>query len=150
MPAERVATPRELEFEPDRLWSLHGRVALVTGASSGLGARATRVLHGAGAHVVATARRAGRLAELAGECGERVETIAGDITDPSHRLQLVERLRALGRLDVLVNNAGIADDGPLEDQTLDDLRRSSTSTWSPSWTCAASRPRCCSPPPPPA
>ena len=109
--------------EPNDLWRLDGRVALVTGASAGLGARFARVLHGAGAFVVATARRADRLDDLAGECGERMETIAGDITDVHHRHALVERLHALGRLDVLVNNAGICDDGPLEEQSLDDLLR---------------------------
>ena len=51
-PSERIA-----------LWRLDGRVALVTGVSTGLGGRFARVLHGAGAHVVATARRADRLDE---------------------------------------------------------------------------------------
>jgi NAD(P)-dependent dehydrogenase (short-subunit alcohol dehydrogenase family) len=102
-------------------WALDGRVALVTGASAGLGSRFARVLHRAGALVVATARRADLLDELAGECGPRMETIAGDITDAAHRQKLVERLQARGRLDVLVNNAGICDDGPIEQQSLDDL-----------------------------
>jgi NAD(P)-dependent dehydrogenase (short-subunit alcohol dehydrogenase family) len=98
-------------------------VALVTGASAGLGARFARVLHGAGAHVMVTARRADRLADLARECGPRIETHSGDIADPTHRQDLVERVRRHGRLDVLVNNAGICDGGPLEQQSLDDLRR---------------------------
>src|SRR5579864_1403209 len=107
----------------DSRWRLDDRVALVTGASAGLGARFARVLHGAGAHVVATARRSERLDELARECGERIETLTGDITDPLHRQELVERLREHGRLDVLVNNAGICDEGRIEDQSLDDLRQ---------------------------
>jgi NAD(P)-dependent dehydrogenase (short-subunit alcohol dehydrogenase family) len=105
------------------LWGLDGRVALVTGASSGLGARFARVLHRAGAHVVVTARRADRLDELASECGGRIETVAGDIADSHHRHTLIERLESFGRLDVLVNNAGICDDGPIEEQSLDDLLR---------------------------
>ena len=104
-------------------WRLDGRVALVTGASSGLGRRFARVLHGAGATVVGTARRADRLDELAIECGERMETIGGDITDADHRRALIERLQTFGKLDVLVNNAGVCDDGRIEDQTLDDLLR---------------------------
>jgi NAD(P)-dependent dehydrogenase (short-subunit alcohol dehydrogenase family) len=108
---------------PTDPWRLDGRVALVTGASAGLGDRFARVLHGAGAFVVATARRADRLDELAAGCGERIETIAGDITDARHRQTLIERLQALGRLDVLVNNAGICDGGPIEEQSLDDLLR---------------------------
>jgi len=104
-------------------WRLDGRVALVTGASSGLGDRFARVLHAAGASVVATARRADRLADLASECGERMHTIAGDITDAHHRRTLIERLQGFGRLDVLVNNAGVCDDGPIEQQSLEDLLR---------------------------
>ena len=95
----------------------------MTGASAGLGARFARVLHAAGAHVIATARRADRLEELAQQCGDRVQVIAGDIADPQHRQALIETVRPHGRLDVLVNNAGICDDGPLDQQTLDDLRR---------------------------
>ena len=87
-PSERIA-----------LWRLDGRVALVTGASTGLGGRFARVLHGAGAHVVATARRADRLDELASECGNRIETIAGDITDGHHRSTLIERLLAKNAAD---------------------------------------------------
>ena len=47
----------------------------------------------------------------------------GDIADERHRQALADRLHSLGRLDVLVNNAGICDDGPIADQSLDDLRR---------------------------
>jgi NAD(P)-dependent dehydrogenase (short-subunit alcohol dehydrogenase family) len=107
----------------DDLWRLDGRVALVTGASAGLGARFARVLHQAGAHVLATARRADRLEELARECGERIEAVPGDITDPRHRQALAGQLQRFGKLDVLVNNAGICDDGPIEQQSLDDLRQ---------------------------
>ena len=105
------------------LWTLNGQVALVTGASSGLGARFVRVLHQAGAEVLATARRLDRLEQLASECGSRVEVMAGDITDPAHRQALARALHARGKLDVLVNNAGINDDGPVERQSLDEIRQ---------------------------
>jgi NAD(P)-dependent dehydrogenase (short-subunit alcohol dehydrogenase family) len=104
-------------------WRLDRRVALVTGASSGLGARFARVLDQAGAEVVATARRADLLSELSRDCGGRVVPMPGDITDPDHRRRLLEYLEGAGRLDILVNNAGICDDGPLEEQRLDDLLR---------------------------
>jgi NAD(P)-dependent dehydrogenase (short-subunit alcohol dehydrogenase family) len=107
----------------DESWRLDGRVALVTGASTGLGARFARVLHQAGAQVLATARRADLLDDLASACGERIEVMPGDITDASHRQALADRLAASGRLDVLVNNAGICDDGPIDQQSLDDLRQ---------------------------
>jgi NAD(P)-dependent dehydrogenase (short-subunit alcohol dehydrogenase family) len=109
--------------QADAAGRLDGRIALVTGASSGLGARFARVLHEAGAFVLATARRDDRLSELAAQCNERFESIVGDITDPDHRQALVEHLEALGGLHVLVNNAGICDDGPIEEQTLDELLR---------------------------
>lgn len=104
-------------------WRLDGRVAMVTGASAGLGARFARVLHAAGAHVIATARRADLLDQLAQECPSRIETLAGDITDPAHRQDLAELARVHGRIDVLVSNAGICDGGPIEQQSLDDLRQ---------------------------
>jgi NAD(P)-dependent dehydrogenase (short-subunit alcohol dehydrogenase family) len=107
---------------PAGLWRLDGRIALVTGASTGLGARFARVLHQAGAHVLATARRADLLGELARGCGERIEVMPGDITDAAHRQDLAGRLETYGRLDVLVNNAGICDEGPIEKQSLDELR----------------------------
>ena len=108
---------------PADLWRLDGRIALVTGASAGLGARFARVLHQAGAHVLATARRADLLDGLARECGKRIEVMPGDITDAAHRQALAGRLETHGRVDVLVNNAGICDDGPIEQQSLDDLRQ---------------------------
>jgi NAD(P)-dependent dehydrogenase (short-subunit alcohol dehydrogenase family) len=108
---------------PDARWRLDGRVALVTGASSGLGARFARVLHQAGANVLVTARRGDRLDALASECGERIGTMTGDITDARHRQALAERLQSHGQLDVLVNNAGISDEGPIEEQSLDELRQ---------------------------
>jgi NAD(P)-dependent dehydrogenase (short-subunit alcohol dehydrogenase family) len=104
-------------------WRLDGAVALVTGASTGLGARFARVLHAAGATVVATARRTELLEQLAVDCGDRIEPMAGDISDAHHRDNLVERLQAFGRLDVLVNNAGVCDDSMIEEQSLTDLLR---------------------------
>jgi NAD(P)-dependent dehydrogenase (short-subunit alcohol dehydrogenase family) len=108
---------------PEGRWRLDGQVALVTGASVGLGARFARILHQAGAEVLATARRAELLDDLARECGGRLHVMPGDITDERHRQGLADRLQSLGRLDVLVNNAGICDDSPIQEQSLDDLRR---------------------------
>jgi NAD(P)-dependent dehydrogenase (short-subunit alcohol dehydrogenase family) len=87
-----------------------------------LGAQFARVLHRAGAHVLVTARRRDLLDDLVHECGARIAAIPGDITDPLHRQALIRYATDThGRLDVVVNNAGICDDGPLEEQDLDDL-----------------------------
>jgi NAD(P)-dependent dehydrogenase (short-subunit alcohol dehydrogenase family) len=87
---------------------LQDRVAIVTGASSGLGARFATVLAEAGARVVAAARRSERLEELA-RSQPRIVPARCDVADPADRARLVEAALALdGRIDVCVNNAGIA------------------------------------------
>jgi NADP-dependent 3-hydroxy acid dehydrogenase YdfG len=131
-------------------WRLDDRVALVTGASAGLGARFARVLHQAGAHVLATARRADLLDQLARECGQRIDVMPGDIIDASHRQALAGRLASWGRLDVLVNNAGICDDGPIEEQSLDELRRVVEVNLISVLDLCRLTARCCWPPRPPA
>jgi NAD(P)-dependent dehydrogenase (short-subunit alcohol dehydrogenase family) len=98
---------------------LDGRVALVTGASSGLGARFAAVLHAAGAAVVVTARREDRLRRLAADLGPRVALLAGDLREPAVRSAVVDLAASrFGRLDILVNNAGTCDSGPLQAQAL--------------------------------
>jgi len=91
--------------------SLVGRVAIVTGASSGLGARFAVVLAEAGAEVVAAARRLDRLEELAG-MNPRIHPVQADVTDEDDRSRLVAAAtERFGRLDVLVNNAGAGSGG---------------------------------------
>jgi short-subunit dehydrogenase len=99
--------------------------ALVTGASSGLGAEFARGLAAAGHGVALVARRAARLealgATLRADHGVRVEALPCDLTDPQARAELPARLQALGlRVDILVNNAGFATGGPFEASPLED------------------------------
>jgi len=100
------------------LFRLDGRVALVTGASAGLGARFARVLHDAGASVVLVARRADRLEALADELDGAL-ALPADLADPGARESAVAvALAHHGRVDVLVNNAGVSD-GPQRAETED-------------------------------
>ena len=79
----------------------HSRVAVVTGASAGIGEATARTLAAQGFHVIAVARRADRIQRLAGEIGG--SAVVADVTDDA----AVETLAAgLSRVDVLVNNAG--------------------------------------------
>jgi hypothetical protein len=109
----------------DSLFSLDDHVAVVTGASSGLGDRFTRVLHAAGATVVVGARRLDRLDALAAELGDRVVPVACDVAVDADCERLVDAAAAVagGRIDVLVNNAGIGTPYPAEDEPLDHWRQ---------------------------
>jgi NAD(P)-dependent dehydrogenase (short-subunit alcohol dehydrogenase family) len=104
-------------------FSLEGRVAIVTGASGGLGDRFTRVLAARGASVLAAGRRVERLASLAGEL-EGVVPVACDVARDEDLVALVETaLQRFGRVDVLVNNAGTVHHGPAEDEPIEEFRR---------------------------
>ncbi|HET6172268.1 MAG TPA: SDR family oxidoreductase [Gaiellales bacterium] len=107
--------------ELHELFRLDGRVAIVTGASRGLGERFVRVLRCAGAEVVAAGRDGAALERLAEETGATVEV--GDVRDDAHLDRLVQHaLERHGRLDIAVPNAGIAEVVPFEDQDLALLR----------------------------
>jgi NAD(P)-dependent dehydrogenase (short-subunit alcohol dehydrogenase family) len=103
-------------MDPLAQFRLDGRVAVVTGASSGLGARFARVLDAAGARVVATARRADRLESLVGELSQGL-AVPCDLGRADERERpAAAALEAHGRVDVLVNNAGMSHTGPAEDE----------------------------------
>ena len=98
-----------------------GRVAIVTGASAGIGAATSRLLHERGFRVYAVARRLERMAPLA---AAGIHTVEVDVADEAGLVALVDRVLAeSGRVDVLVNGAGYGSFGALEDVPLDEARR---------------------------
>lgn len=121
MDADAPPSP-DLPFDPLATFRLDGEVALVTGASSGLGARFARVLDAAGARVAIAARRADRLEALAQELTDAI-VIPCDLGDEGQRSTLVaEVVAAAGRIDVLVNNAGRSEPMRALDEPVDHFR----------------------------
>jgi short-subunit dehydrogenase len=106
---------------------LDGRVAIVTGASAGIGEAIARRLAGEGARVVLAARRRERLDQIKREIeatGGQALAIATDITSDEDRSQLVRNtLEEFSRIDVLINNAGYGQRGPIELVPVEDIRR---------------------------
>ncbi|MGP4049033.1 SDR family NAD(P)-dependent oxidoreductase [Streptomyces sp. 2A115] len=104
-------------------------VAIITGASKGLGRALAEALAARGWDLVLDARTAGVLRETAAalsKYGTRVEALPGDVTDEAHRAGLVAKARELGGVDLLVNNASALGAEPLvrlESLSLDGLRR---------------------------
>lgn len=92
----------------DNLFNVAGKVACVTGASSGLGRRAASVLAGAGAKVVGVARRADALEDWRREAGGETAAVPGDVADRPGLAALAERIALpFGAPDILVNAAGV-------------------------------------------
>ncbi|WP_431303354.1 3-oxoacyl-[acyl-carrier-protein] reductase [Sediminicoccus sp. BL-A-41-H5] len=93
------------------MFDLTGKIALVTGASSGIGIGIAEALHAQGAHVVLTGRREAELNAVAAQLGERASVMPADLNDPAAPAALVDGIEAAhGRLDILVNNAGFTRD----------------------------------------
>jgi len=104
--------------------NITGKVVVITGASSGLGAAAARHLAAQGARVALGARRADRLDALAGEitrAGGQALTMPTDVTRRADVQRLVDAaVQRFGRLDVIVNNAGVMPHSPLERLKVED------------------------------
>ena len=108
------------------MFRLDGKVAIVTGASSGLGVAFAQGLAEAGADVVLGARRADRLAQTAAlveKAGRRALAVATDVADPDACTRLAAAaMESFGHVDVLVNNAGIGTAVPATRETPDQFR----------------------------
>ena len=108
------------------MFRLDGKVAIVTGASSGLGVAFAQGLAEAGADLVLGARRVEKLeqtAQLVRDAGRRVLTAATDVADPAQCQALVDAAMAeFGRVDVLVNNAGVGTAVPATKETPEQFR----------------------------
>ena len=106
---------------------IRGKVVVITGASSGLGEAAARLLSAQGATVVLGARRSDRLQSLADELsgsGGKALAVATDVTHRNQVKRLVDTAaQKFGRVDVMINNAGIMPRAPLERLTIDDWDR---------------------------
>jgi len=102
--------------------TLAGTVALVTGASSGIGEATARRLAGLGADVALVARRRDRIEKLAGELeGVRTAAIEADLSQRADAERAVQTaVDELGRLDILINNAGVMLLGPITDAPVEE------------------------------
>jgi len=108
------------------LFGLDGKVAVVTGASSGLGVATALALAEAGADVALGARRVDRLAETGGlveAAGRRALAVRTDVSRPEDCRRLIDRtVQTFGRVDILVNNAGVGTAVPASRETPEQFR----------------------------
>ena len=106
---------------------LAGKVAIITGASAGIGAATAIALAEEGAYVAIAARRADKLNEVAQkieESGGKVLQVITDVTDEAQVQNLIAKTKeTFGRIDILVNNAGIAIVGQISYANTDDWRK---------------------------
>jgi hypothetical protein len=114
MTQDQAAKPQSVaermnSLSPSSLFSLEGKTVLVTGASSGMGETLALTMATAGARVITVARRDDRLKQLAAQCSAIVP-IACDLSIESERQALIAKVRDVGRVDVLVNTAGMVGD----------------------------------------
>lgn len=108
--------------QPDRSRSIAGRVAIVTGAASGMGHATARLFASEGAHVAMTDIDATACAVLAAECGNGAKAYALDVADKDAIAWVVAQIAAdFGGVDILVNNAGVSSFCALDDDGYEEI-----------------------------
>jgi NAD(P)-dependent dehydrogenase (short-subunit alcohol dehydrogenase family) len=121
-------------------FDLSGRVAIVTGGSKGLGAAMAEGLASAGADLVLASRHSeeaeATASRIAGDFGRRALGLAADVTDETEVQQLVDRtLREFGRIDILINSAGINIRGPIDELSYEQFREVQQINVDGTWLC---------------
>ncbi|MFP6620316.1 MAG: SDR family oxidoreductase, partial [Pirellulaceae bacterium] len=122
-------------------FDLTGRVAIVTGGSKGLGSAMAAGLASAGADVVLASRNADEVAaaaqSVASDFGTRAIGIQADVVSEADVAQLVERtLQEFGKIDILINNAGINIRGPIDELSYEEFQQVQEINVNGVWLCA--------------
>jgi len=123
---------QEQHSNPQALFSLAGKVALMTGASSGIGRHLAKTLAAAGAKVIVAARRVDKLEELVKEIqamGAQAHAVALDVSNAESVRHCFDQIETLaGAADIIISNAGTTVAKPLLDQTEEDWDQVATQT----------------------
>ncbi|HBL45553.1 SDR family NAD(P)-dependent oxidoreductase [Gimesia sp.] len=126
-----------------KLFDLTGRVAIITGGSKGLGAAMAEGLASAGANLLLTSRNQDEVeataAQIQSDYGNKVIGMAADVTDADQVAAMTERaISEFGKIDILINNAGINIRGPIDDITLEEFQDVQNVNVTGPWLCVRS------------
>ena len=137
---EAVGTTQDSTVNVKQLFDLSGRVAIVTGGSIGLGRQMAEGLAEMGAHLVLCARKEERCHQAAAELqqlGVKAIAVGCDVKNPASIQEMVEAtLAQFGRIDVLINNAGISWGAPVEEMRLEDWNKVIETNLTGTFLCA--------------
>lgn len=124
-----------------KLFDLTGKSAIITGGSKGLGEAMAAGLASAGADVLLASRNADEVAaaakQIAEDFGHKAVGVAADVTQPDQVKAMTERaLSEFGRIDILINNAGVNIRGPIDELTYDEFQKVQEINVNGVWLCA--------------
>ncbi|MCA9005560.1 MAG: SDR family oxidoreductase [Planctomycetaceae bacterium] len=126
-----------------KLFDLTGRVAIITGGSKGLGSAMAEGLASAGADLLLTSRNQDEVeataAQIQSDYGNKVIGMAADVTDPEQVAAMTKRaISEFGKIDILINNAGINIRGPIDEITLEEFQDVQNVNVTGPWLCVRS------------